>query len=350
MAQNRRTITSAALHAFVVELFKARDMAEGPAGKIADLIVYAELSGIASHGVTRLPGYLGFIDRGFMDPKGEPQITPVLGSCLKVDGHKAAGPVTMMAALDALEPLARQQGIALALVNHTTHTGAVGYYAQWAAERGLASIIMIGGVPNMAYHGARIASLATGPLTIGVPGGPHGPIVLDMATSVAAWGRLRQAKLAGLPIPAGWALDDQGRPTQDPAQASIPLPIAGPKGAGLGFMFECLASLLSGAPILTRILGAEKLRTHTQNANVILIDVAAFCTLDEFARNMQEFAQIIKDLPLVDGADPIRLPGERSHFERENRGRAGIALSPSAWADMTQAAKAVNVPLPQTDI
>ena len=348
MSQARRIISVAALHDFVGQLFKARGMAAKAADQIADLILYAELSSIASHGVTRLPGYLGFIDRGDMDPKASPQITPVLGSCLKVDGHKAAGPVTMMAALEALEPIVRTQGIGLALVSNTTHTGAVGYYAHWAAQRGLASLIMIGGVPNMAYHGARIASLATGPLTIGVPGGPQGPIVLDMATSVAAWGRLRQAKLAGLPIPAGWALDDEGHPTQDPTRAITPLPIAGPKGSGLSFMFECLASLLAGAPILNRILGPEHLRQHTQNASVILMDVAAFRPLDEFARDVHEFAKLITTLPPIDGAEPIRLPGERSQIERARHSTEGLSLSPSAWADLTQAAQAVGLPLPQT--
>ena len=113
-------------------------------------------------------------------------------------------------------------------------------------------------------------------------------------------------------------------------------------------MFECLASLLAGAPILNRILGPEHMRGHTQNASVILIDVAAFRPLDDFARDVQDFVKIIKALPPIDGAEPIRLPGERSQMERARHSAEGLSLSPAAWADLTQAAQSVGLPLPQT--
>ncbi len=347
MSQHRKIVAAEDLRRFVGEIFAARGMAPADARWIAELIVFAELRGVDSHGVTRLPGYLAFIDKGFLDPKARPDVRPVIGASLVVDGHKAAGPVTMMVALDEAANAARRNGISLALVHHTTHTGAVGYYAEWAGKRGFASIIVIGGVPNMAYHGARVASVATGPLTIGVPGGAEGPIVLDMATSVAAWGKLRQAKLAGLPIPDGWALSEAGEPTTDPVLAMTPLPVGGPKGAGMALMFEYLASVMAGAPILSAMVGASGRGGHTQNAMVILIDVAAFRPLEEFAADVRAYAAILKDLPTTEGVDEILLPGERGGREARQRREKGIPLGPSAWKDIETAAVPLGVALPK---
>ena len=347
MSENRKIVLAEDLRRFVGDIFIARGMAPGDARWIAELIVFAELRGVDSHGVTRLPGYLGFIDGGYLDPTARPEVRPIIGASLTVDGHKAAGPVTMMTAMEEAASLARQNGISLALVHHTTHTGAVGYYAEWAAKRGFASIIVIGGMPNMAYHGARVASLATGPLTIGVPGGADGPIVLDMATSVAAWGRLRQAKMAGLPIPDGWALSAAGEPTTDPKLAMTPLPIAGPKGSGMALMFEYLASVLAGAPILAEMMGPRGARGHTQNAMIILIDIAAFRPLDEFAADVRTIAELLKNLPKVDGVSEILLPGERGGREAARRESAGIPLGAMAWSEMESAARPLGVAMPK---
>ena len=347
MSEQRKWVAADDLRRFVGDIFTARGMSPADARWIAELIAFSELRGIDSHGVTRLAGYLGFIDNGLLDPRAQPQIKPVVGACLNVDGNKAAGPVVMMGALEEAADKARQNGISLALVHHTTHTGAVGYYAEWAAKRGFASIIAIGGMPNMAYHGARVPSVATGPLTIGVPGGPDGPVVLDMATSVAAWGKLRQAKMASLPIPEGWALSAAGEPTTDPKLAQTPLPVGGPKGAGMALMFEYLASVLAAAPILAATVGPDgRTGGHTQNAMIILIDVAAFRPLDEFAADVKAYAAILKDLPKVPGADEILLPGERGGRMAAKRRRDGIPFGPRAWMEMEQAAKPLGVLLP----
>src|SRR5262249_50816136 len=156
---------------------------------------------------------------------------------------RAAGPIAMTTATRAAIRKARDAGIGLGLVRATTHTAALGYYTLTAAEEGMATIALAASGPFMAYHGTRTAGVSTNPISIAVPGGRHGPVVLDMATGVVARGKLVQAKKTGRPIPPGWALDRDGNPTTDPQAALIPLPLGGPKGSGLSLMIELVTSL-----------------------------------------------------------------------------------------------------------
>ena len=143
------------------------------------------------------------------------------------------------------------------------------------------------------------------------PSERHGPLLLDMATSVAAIGRIMEAGKAGRSIPEGWALTVDGTPTTDPAEAATALPLGGPKGSGLSLMIECLSSLMAGAPILAPRLGRTGEGRHLQNATVVLMDIAAFRPLDEYQRDVDELADRLKALPPAEGVDAILLPGER---------------------------------------
>jgi ureidoglycolate dehydrogenase (NAD+) len=230
-------------------------------------------------------------------------------------------------------------------VRETTHTGAIGRYAEWAAERGFVAIIAASGQPLMAYHGARVRSLSTSPLAIAVPGG-GGPIILDMATSIAALGRISQARQRGEALPEGWALAEDGKPTTDPAKASIPLPVGGPKGSGLSLMFELLAGVLSGTPVLARALGPEQRRRHIQNAMAIVIDVAVFRILADFCADADALAEVIRGLPRREGFDEILLPGDRSRRTEQVRRKEGIPVSPQTWDALERIAVAAGIALP----
>ena len=197
----------------------------------------------------------------------------------------------------------------------------------------------------MAYHGARVRSVSTSPLAIGVPT-RRGPLVLDMATSVAALGRLVQARVAGETIPDGWAIAEDGRPTTDPKAAAIPLPLGGPKGAGLSLMFEFLAGILSGAPVLAPALGPRRRTQHTQNAFMLVLDIAGFRPPAEFAADADALIDVIKGLPLREGFEEILLPGERGGLSRAARGDTGIPIAPSPWAALGRLAGELQIELP----
>src|SRR5204863_3660461 len=161
---------------------------------------------------------------------------------------------------------ARGAGIATARGRATPHAAALGYYTLMAAQEGMAAIAVSASTPFMAYHGTRVAGVSTNPLSIAVPGGARGPVVLDMSTGVVARGRLVQASKTGQPIPAGWALDRNGNPTTDPREALTLLPQGGAKGSGLSLMIELITSLLVSNPIIAEALeGTDEGGRHRQN-------------------------------------------------------------------------------------
>lgn len=345
VSKNRIFICHSDLAQFIVAAFTAKGMAADDAGIVAQALVWANLRGGDSHGVVRLPRYIDLIVSGEMDPTARP--TFVLDTPMRfvLDGKRCAGPIAMTQATAAASERAKVGGLCVGLVRHTTHTGAIGHYAQWMAERGCIALIAVAGIPLMAYHGARVRSVSTSPLAIGVPTG-RDPLVLDMATSVAALGRLAQARAAGGTIPDGWAIAEDGTPASDPKTAAIPLPLGGPKGSGLSLMFEVMAGLLSGAPILAPALGPQRRTHHTQNAFILALDVEGFRPYAEFAADADALIDLIKRLPLRDGFDEILLPGERGGRMQAVRRATGIPLTPSVWEALGRLARELEIELP----
>jgi ureidoglycolate dehydrogenase (NAD+) len=341
------TLSESSLRDFVARLFMARGMSAPSAGAVARVLVWADLRGGDTHGVSRTAHYFGMIDKGAMKPGAEPRLRVDFGALASFDAEGAAGPVAMLKALDEAQTRARAHGIGMALVGGATHAGAMGCYAEAAAREGFAAIVIAAGPPLMAFHGARIPSVSTAPMAIAVPGGPDGVILLDMASSRISNGALKHAKRDGKPLPEGSALDAQGRETTDPAQAEVLLPVGGPKGAGFALMVECLTSLLAGAPILSRMLGEGK-KGHGQNATIILINIARLRPQQDFVADLDTLAEIVKHLPQAEGAPELRLPGERGARLASQRLRAGVPVAPKIWAELVELAKTYNVAVPET--
>jgi ureidoglycolate dehydrogenase (NAD+) len=240
---------------------------------------------------------------------------------------------------------AKKLGVSFALVRQTTHTGAIGRYAQWIAERGCAAVLMGAGPTLMAYHGVRVASLGTSPIAIAVPSG-KGPIVLDMATSTISNGKILQARNTGAALPEGTVLTADGEPTIDARKAEILLPLGGPKGSGLALMFEMLASITAGAPIQVRALGPEKRTRNTGNTAMFVIDIETFRSLADFTHDADELGAMLKSLPLQAGFDEVTLPGERSTRTEAARRKSGIPIPQKLWDELGEIAKDHAVKLP----
>jgi ureidoglycolate dehydrogenase (NAD+) len=301
-----------ALRSLVRGAFTAAGMDAGDAEQVAEVLVWAELRGMGSHGVMRAPRYVDLLRSGDMNPKPAIRVVTDAPACVLLDADRAAGPVAMVHAMRAAMDKARVAGIGFALVRATTHTAALGYYTQMAAREGFAAIAFAASVPNMAYHGASAAGVSTAPLSIAVPGEEE-PIALDMGSGMVSMGKLMQARRSGEPLPEGAALDRSGNPTVDGRAASIPLPLGGPKGSGLALMFECLASLISSNPIIAEALeGTPKGRRHYQNGAAMAIDIARFVPTETFTAEVARLSRDVKALPAQPGAE-ILLPGERGH-------------------------------------
>jgi LDH2 family malate/lactate/ureidoglycolate dehydrogenase len=320
-------VSAEALRRFVAGVFEAKGMSHPHAATVADVLVWANLRGTDSHGVSRVPRYLEMIEAGELNPTAGPAVRTESAASVLIDADRAAGPVAMTFAMTAATEKARQAGIGLALVRATTHTAALGYYTLKAAGEGVAAIAAAASIPNMAYHGARAAGVSTSPLSIAVPRGDRGAIVLDLGSGIVSIGGLAAARRQGRPLPEGWALDADGNPTTDPQLAEIPLPMAGHKGSGLALMVECLASLVVANPILADTVGRPaRDRRHRQNALAIAIDIARFGDPAAFAREAERLVSVLKALPPDAGTTEILMPGERGARTQEKRSRDGIPL------------------------
>jgi LDH2 family malate/lactate/ureidoglycolate dehydrogenase len=335
------------LRVMVAGIFRARGVRESDAAAVADTLVWANLRGIDSHGVSRVPRYLELFDKGESVPDAAVTVERPRAAVAIVDAHAAPGPVAMNRAVTEAVSAARECGIGWASVRGTVHTGAVGYYTSRAAQAGMAAVGVVAGVPNMAYAGSRGAAVATSPLSVAVPAGRHELVLLDMATAVMALGRIAQLKAAGTTLPPGVAVTAEGEPTTDPALAAVPVPVGGPKGSGMSLVFEMLASGLVANPIVPSYhAGTKAGRRHRQNAFILAVDVSAFLPLEEFTATVDDTVDAIKSLPPAEGVHEVLVPGERGRRCEIDRRSSGVPLGPKVWRELTGLAGGLGVAVP----
>ena len=327
-----KTIGVEELRAFCLEALATVGVEEADARTTADVLVTTDTWGVHTHGVKALRGYIRRIRAGGLRPRARPAIVSEGAGWAIVDGHSGLGMVVSAFAMEAAIGRARGCGIGYAGVRNSCHFGAAGYYAAMAAERGMVGIAMANDTPSVAAPGARGRITGSNPFAYAVPGGAGGMILLDMATSTVAGGKVAAAHALGKPIPTDWVVDDDGLPTTDPGAflRGAPLtPMAGHKGYGLALMIETLAGVLTGAALTRQVvswIAGDPTVPTGHGAAFVAIDIAAMMPVDEFERRVEGLAREIREAPKAAGSDRIFLPGE---IERERRQRAlagGIAL------------------------
>lgn len=339
-------ITADALRRFTAGVFVRLGMPEADAAIVADVLVWADLRGVESHGVMRIPMYVRLIEAGDLNPKPGITTRTETPSSVVIDMDRAAGPIAMTTAVTAAVRKAREAGVGVAFARGTTHTAALGYYTSMAAREAMAAIALAASVPMMAYHGSRTAGASTSPISIAVPGGARGPVVLDMATSVIAMGKLTQARQAGRTLPEGVAIDASGVPTTDPELARLPLPLGGPKGSGLSLMIELITSLVVANPILADALeGTAEGGHHRQNGLCVAIDVGRYCDPQAFRDQVDRVVEAVKALPRAPDVAEILVPGERGDRTLEARSRDGIPITRATFDDLRRIADRLGLPM-----
>jgi ureidoglycolate dehydrogenase (NAD+) len=331
---------------FIRDVLVALGASDSDAGFVADGLVWANLRGGDGHGVSRLSRYIGIIKRGEIDLKAKPRLVHDRPATFVLDSRHGFGPVACMQAAALTVERAKAIGVCYGIVRETTHTGAIGRYAQWIAQQNCAALIMGCGPALMAFHGTRVASMATSPIAIAVPDGKNGPLVLDMATSTISNGKILQARATGQKLPPGTVLTADGEPTTDSREAEILLPLGGPKGSGLGLMFEMLASILASAPIQSRALGPEQRSRHVANLAMLAIDIASFRPLSDFENDADALVAILKAMPRQAGFDEVTMPGERSNRTEAARKKSGIPIPAKLWEELQGIAKTLAVKMP----
>ncbi len=332
----------AALARFVSGVFEAEGLSPAHAGMVADALVSANLRGVDTHGVFRVPAYLKRLRAGLLNPRPNLQIECPAPTTLVLDADNAMGPVAAFSALDACLERAAQFGMGAATVRRSNHFGAAAAYTLRAAEQGCIGIVMSPGSRTLAPHGSRAALLGTHPFAVAVPSGRYAPFSLDMAASVAARGHVRVAATRGQPIPEGWALDAEGRPTTDALAAlgGVMLPFGGAKGSGLAMMVDIFAAVLAGSAFAGDV--RDWVNDFEGPADVghflLAIRVDAFLPAEAFARRMETAIERLKALPPAEGFDEVLYPGERAARTGAERSRAGIPLTPASRAALEELA------------
>jgi ureidoglycolate dehydrogenase (NAD+) len=297
----------------------------------------------------RVPIYVKNLETGIYNPRPEIRVICETAAAFFVDADRALGPVASVPTTKRIIAKAREAGICWGMVRNSGHQGAIGYYAQQIAQEGLAAMTWTCNPPNMAPFGARAAGVHNSPIAMAVPRKGHRPLLLDMATSVVAGGKLELAADKGVSIPLGWALDANGNPTTDPKQGKVLLPAAGYKGYGLALMFECLSSVMMGNPLLLpKLLNRQPAPPMgTQNCVIAAINIGLFTDLAGYEQNIDDLGGAIKALPKADGFDEIMLPGELEDRTYDERVAKGIPLPEGTIRRLRETAERFGVKLPE---
>jgi LDH2 family malate/lactate/ureidoglycolate dehydrogenase len=320
------------LRTFCVAALARVGVNEADAGTAADVLVMTDTWGVFTHGVKALHGYVRRLRAGGIRAAGRPAVVAEGPAWVIVDGDSALGMVTSTRAMRLAIQKARACGIGYAGVRNSCHFGAAGYYAALAAEEGLVGLAMANDTPSVTAPGARGRVTGSNPLAYAVPTGTGRPILLDMATSTVAGGKVAAAHALGKAIPAGWVVDADGVPTTDPGaflRGGALTPVAGHKGYGIALLIETLSGVLTGAAVAGQIVswtvGDPSLPTG-HGAAFIAIDVAAFLPFEAFTERVDALAREIRSAPRAPGSDRVYLPGEMEWERREQALREGIAL------------------------
>jgi len=334
------------LKSFTEKIFVQVGLPDEDAIVESEVLVWANLRGVDSHGVLRVPQYVKAVDDGYMNPTPDIRILNETPATVMYDADRAFGPVVTTRVMRHVIEKAKNSGVGWGLLRDTTHQGAMAYYSLMAAEAEMAGIAIVCSPPNMAIHGSRAPGAHNSPISIAVPAKSRPPLVLDMATSVAAGGKISLAVDKEVPIPIEWALDPDGNPTTDPNVATILLPAGGPKGSGLALLFECLTGIMAGNPMLAPNLGAGHERRFIQNSIVVAVDIAAFTDIVDYQNNVDDLVDGLKRLPRADGIDEILVPGEPESQVLEERSRDGIPLPAGTINNLEEVASRFGVRMP----
>lgn len=318
-------VSADALSSFVSRIFVAAGLTKKAAATVADGLVQADLEGLPSHGVLLVDMYVDRLRAGSVTGGERASVVSDRGSCVVLDAANALGQITGDQAIEMAVARASEHGVGIVAVRHGFHFGTARRYAVHASAHGCIGIAMCNTRPLMPAPGGAERMAGNNPIAIAVPSDDTIPLVLDMATSEAAMGKIRLAEKAGQPIPATWAVQNDGRPTTDPTQAiaGMLLPAAGAKGFGLAFMIDLMCGLLSGGAsgAAVKPLYGDPAIPYDCSHLFIAIDVGHFCDLSWFRAQSAAAAQRLRGGKRAPGVTQLFSPGEPEWRTRQSANR-----------------------------
>ena len=339
-----QTVTVEQLEQFIQRCLTAVGMSERNARIAAELMSEADLNGSDGHGVFRLPQYVKRIRSGGINVEPNIRVATDKGAMALVNGDDAMGHLVMRYATDLAMEKAAKHGVGWVGVQHGNHAGPAALYAKMPMQRDMIGIyVAVGSANHLPPWGGTELLLSTNPIAVGIPAHEEPPIVLDMATTVAAYGKVKTAAQRGEQMPEGWMMDKFGKPLTDPTRAGegFLLPIGGAKGYGLALVFGLLAGTLNGAAFGREVVdfNADSRSSTNTGQFIVALSIEAFMDVDQFKRNVDGVIRSMHASPTLPGVDAVRVPGERSHRIRLEREKSGIPIHPGLAQQLDELAR-----------
>ncbi len=354
MTQAAVRLPVSTLQRFVTDLFLRLGLTEEEATISADVLLAADIRGLDSHGLARIPMYVNRIRSGLVNLRPNFRVIAETLATIAFDADNGMGHPAAYRAMRRCIEKAKETGLCMATVRQSNHFGIAGYYATMALEEpGLCGVAMSNATPLVVPTNAREPYLSTAPIAVAIPAGKERPFVLDMATSTVAWGKIEIAQREEKPIPAGWALDRDGKVTTDPFAAVALTPLGAfpelrsHKGYGLALFIEVLCGQLAGAAWAKYVAGSRSEPRPSNTGHAFLAwRIDAFRPLDEFLAHMDEMLHELRTAQPVAGVERVLVPGD-PEFEAEADRRAnGIPVHPKVLQELRVIATELAMPVP----
>ena len=339
------------LAAFVAKIFERLDTDPADAAVVAEHLVAANLKGHDSHGVGMVPTYVSNIRRGRADVKAHAKVSRDTGAVLLIDGQMGFGQVVGLEAVELAVSRAASTGVVCAGVRNCHHLGRIGTYGERVAEAGFVSIHfvnVVGHNPLVSPFGGRERRMSTNPFCAVVPRPNGSPVVLDMATSAIAQGKVRVAHMQGKPVPEGALVDHEGKPTTNPAvMFDEPLGALGPfgnhKGYGLALICELLGGGLAGEWTAAQPSDHPNGTTIVNHMLMLVLDPNVFGGAEAFADEVDSMVEQLRATTPAAGVERVMVPGEPELAALAERESKGIPIDDNSWAGIVKAAQVVGM-------
>ncbi|KAI1465387.1 putative malate/L-lactate dehydrogenase [Daldinia caldariorum] len=348
-ADDKILVEASEARKFVENILEGNGVPKPNAAIVARCLVAADLRGVDTHGINRIPSYMARVRSGVLDAAASPDVAKVTPAVARVDGRNGFGFLAAEAGMRAACEMARELGVGMAGVRRSNHFGMSAWVVQQAIDAGMISLVFTNSSPALPAFGGRSKLLGVSPIACGAPGGnPGKPFILDMAPSVAARGKIYKAKRRGEKIPLDWALDAEGRPTDDPAAAleGVMLPMGGPKGSALAIMMDVFSGVLSGSAFAGGVTGPyDPSKASDVGHFLVAIKPDLFMSLDEFRERMDILYQRVVGSDKAAGVERIYFPGEIEQLTQEQREKTGIPFVQAEIDALNEEAKKVGKPL-----
>ena len=339
-----------ALRQTITQAYLAVGLLPEDAALCARWMVSADMAGVSTHGTVRLALYLDAIEQGKMNSR--PNITvayPRPGVAL-VDGDHGLGVLVGTRAMAEAVKAAKVNGIGVAVAKRSSHYGRAGFFLETALEAGCVGVSVSNGAPVMTTYGGSQAVICTNPIAAATPSAPgRTAFAMDMAQSVGAFGKIRHHEREGTPIPEGWALTAEGKPTTVPEEAikGALIPFGGAKGSALALLVEVLAGVLSGADFGTNVANPTRQSARRSNTGHLFMafDVEAFMPLGDFTERVDLLSRMITGARPAEGFDEVRFPGQGASERRKAVDKHGIEMPASALTAIAAALAKRGLPM-----